>query len=150
MIQIWFGLIWVYPKDQNIKTSKKQIKHKETQNTCLFCTFIIFYFVTWAGTLNKEHEWWINLYILYQIATFLGFKILRKTFWIPIQDSRFKILRKTFGNPNPGFKILIFFLNPDFPHQDSRRGIQKVFLRISNLEAWIQKTLRTFQSFCGS
>ena len=37
------------------------------------------------------------------------FKILRKTFWIPIQDSRFKILRKTFGNPNPGFKILIFF-----------------------------------------
>ena len=100
MIQIWFGLIWVYPKDQNIKTSKKQIKHKETQNTCLFCTFIIFYFVTWAGTLNKEHEWWINLYILYQIATFLGFKI---------QDSE-----KNFLNPNPRFKV-----------QDSEKNFRK-------------------------
>jgi hypothetical protein len=56
--------------------------------------------VTWAGTLNKEHEWWINLYILYQIATFLGFKI---------QDSE-----KNFLNPNPRFKV-----------QDSEKNFRK-------------------------
>ena len=41
MIQIWFGLIWIIYTILRIKSSKKQIKHKETQNTYLwFCDWL--------------------------------------------------------------------------------------------------------------
>ena len=71
-----------------------------------------------------------------------------------IQDSR-----RNFLNPDPpsrltspGFKILgetfwIRIILSDFPHPDPRLGIQKVSLRILNLESWIQKTLQSLQSF---
>jgi len=75
------------------------------------------------------------------------FKILRKTFWIPIQDSRFKILRKTFGNPNPGFKILIFFFESRLPSSRFKAWDSKSVSQ--NLESWSlnPKNIANFPEF---
>ena len=110
MIQIWFGIIWVNAKDQN--TQKKQIKHQDTQNTCLFCTLFCD-----MGSGNKESAWMMNQSVYSKSRKTLSVQFLDssqdsrfwgKTFWIPIQDSRFKILRKTFWIPiqDSRFKIL--------------------------------------------
>ena len=116
-----------------------------------------------SKSFPQNLESWIQK-TLQSLQSFLDsrFKILGETFWIQIPlldlhllDSRFKILRETFWIPSlldSRFKILgetfwIRIILSDFPHPDPRLGIQKVSLRILNLESWIQKTLQSLQSF---
>ena len=83
MIQIWFGLIWINldyiynPKDQIIK---KQIKHKETQNTYLwFCDWL-----TWlAFGSSFERGWYIYIYVCMYSVVGMNFSLIELNF----QDS---------------------------------------------------------------
>ena len=115
-----------------------------------------------SKSFPQNLESWIQK-TLQSLQSFLDsrFKILGETFWIQIPlldlhllDSRFKILRETFWIPSlldSRFKILgetfwIRIILSDFPHPDPRLGIQKVSLRILNLES--RKLRKVCKVFC--
>ena len=124
-------------------TKKKQIKHQDTQNTCLFCTLFCD-----TGSGNKESAWMMNQSvcsisrITLQTCKVSGIQDSR--LWEKLFESQSKIQdsEKHFSNPKPWVlmrevwiqKVLSesWILNP---------GLGQ------NLESWIQKTVQTLQRF---
>jgi hypothetical protein len=113
MIQIRFGLIWVNPKDQNIKKTNK------TQRNPKYLPFLYFYFVIWAVTIKKAHEWWINLYIQYQETLCKLCKvsgIQGSRFWEKLFESQSRIQESRFWET-------LLISNPRFKVQDSEKNL---------------------------
>ena len=108
-------------------TQKKQIKHQDTQNTCLFCTLFCD-----TGSGNKESAWMMN-----QSVCSIPRITLQTCKVSGIQDSRLweKLFESQSKIQDSRFWEALFesqALSLDEGSLDS-----KSFIRILNLEPWI-------------